>query len=801
MKTLLHFPRGNRAKHTLLCLALLAAAFFGAASSASATSYHLLTSKNLTWTTNSSKPITVAKNGTGADDVSASLTGSSKFTLSPSYVYWPMFDSSGYDTVRTFTVSFSSSIHDTNYAKVVLIDSVRTDTITLVGIGTAGSDTTTFDYTLTSTYSAFAYPSTADSITFGNTVKNHHTTPIDVTATLHGSSFWTINGSSTVTFNLNGTTDHTTGRSLNVRYIPHGLARDSCYVSFSCDSGHHQTATWWMIAVDTSKDTTSTDTSSFDYSLSTLSSAIMYSRRYADSVFFGNTLKNHHTTRIDVTATVHGSAYWTINGGSSATFNLNGTTDHTSGRSIYVRYIPHSVLRDSCYISFSCDSGHHQTANWTMLAVDSTTDTSNSPTISAPQIGDVYLGVVNQGDSACATVTIRNPNSAPIRITSLTDTSYYSTGWHTSGKPSLPHTIAGHDSISYTACWKVPSNFWSESELYINLTCTDTSGGQTKYASGYVWGEAPWCVTILNDTPIVLSDVMLGGHVDGQIKFIMRKDSVLHVSSIYMDSGSFTILSPTFPLTVHVGDTVTIRYRFTPSSVGYRAGMIEFQDGTCGAFMDIHGRTVSASADSLQISGDQSDLLTFQSDTTAVTRSFIFHNGTGSTLRVTDVHFTDGTHFHINSVWPHGTPDTLANGANLVLSLTFDADSSGFYTDSLIIVTANGIIANSFNVQAIMKGTRTQHTNAVAELTSGPAMLELSPNPTHGVVTIGIVDAPRAAIEIYDLLGNRVTVASTTSSYSWDASGLSAGIYIVRATGVDANGQRFVISKRLVLDR
>jgi len=316
-----------------------------------------------------------------------------------------------------------------------------------------------------------------------------------------------------------------------------------------------------------------------------------------------------------------------------------------------------------------------------------------------------------------------------------------------------------------------------------------------------VW-RRPWpkeCIVTLNDT-VDVSDVMVGGYVDASLKFITQRDSSVRLKSAIADSASVSILSPAFPRPAQFGDTVAVKFRVTPQHTTDYAGAITLSLDECQPVFPFRGRAVMDGEDSLKLFGDQSALLTLRADSIATSRTFYFQNTMPATIRVTDVHLTDTTHFRIDSVLPHAIPDTLTSGAYLAVAMTFDADTLGFYRDSLVIVTEGSAQAIAFNVQAIMAKTAGKPQQNVSEASASEAAFLLFPNPTRGDVAIGISNASHATVEVFDLLGNRVTSLSVMGTLAWDARMLPAGSYFVRASGVDAEGRSFVISKRLAVE-
>ncbi len=657
-------------------LVLCAIAMLGSVRNLQATTtYRYSGSSSVLWTTNSTKNFTIARVGSGALTVHGALTGSSKFRLYNTSVYLPdsAHDSLGvYDTVRQFVVAFSSSIADTTYATLILHDSSRADTISLIGFGTA--DTNDFEASPSNNISL--YPPTTS---YGwEYITNHHSTSFTEYAAISGDSGFTIHGhGSSVTINQ------------------YGYGTDSL--------------------------------------------------------------------RIDYHAYHSGAA--------------NG------------------------YLHIWTDSGHRTSTYIYLYGYDSTGGGGGGTTLTAPVITGPALGVVQFGDTACGTVIIRNPNSVPMRITHIVDSAAYDNNWSATGMHSTPFTLAAHDSTTYTLCWTPPHNNWFDSYVSIFASYSDSAGRSSGSAHSYASAHGPSCYTPYPDSIAQMSDVMAGGYIEGVSGFIMHIDSTMVIADVQMDSGAVTILSPSFPRTVHNGDTVMVHFRVTPSAAnpphGTYRGFAEFATGNCYQEFYIRGQVVTNSSDSLGLFADQTELLTLRSDTTSITRTFRFINNSGGREFVTSASLSTGAHFHITGYDPHSPWDTLANGASMGITIQFDADTNGFYRDSLTINTQGGLKGQVFNLEAI----RSQGVSAGVQQIAlvSPASLSIVPNPATGPVVIALSNTRRSTLEIFDLLGARIAIVPDAPSYIWQPGNLPAGSYIIRASGVDANGAQFVISKSLIL--
>jgi hypothetical protein len=536
---------------------------------------------------------------------------------------------------------------------------------------------------------------------------------------------------------------------------------------------------------------------------------IIVNRDSGNAASLPGQIRNHRDVGIDVLIILSDSSHWDVDGnGGSETFSLNATSDRTGGRTFQIYYTPHGVYRDSVMVTMSCSSPHSQTTTFWIYI----TDPLYAPHYYAPIILGPNLGA-NIGDNVCGTVTIFNPdsNAQPITLTAITPaTNSY---WSWSGLPSLPLTLQPGDSTTFTMCFATGNSYNGQyhSDL-ITVSYSDTSG-LTGSAEGTAYGAVYGsCLESLrsNSDSLKLDEVIYGGYIEATESFIIHSDSELMAGSgIMYQGGTAQVISPSLPMRVHAGDTVAITFRVTPGStdssiygLGLYYGYIPLYLAGCSGFISFQGYVIDSTSGALQLFSDQTELLALRSSTTTVTKTFDFVNSTGLTERVTSVSLANGSHFSITGYDPHAPVDTLYSNDQLGISMQFDANTTGFYQDSLTIVTEAGLstpVIHRFNVEAIREAS-----SGVTLITmTSPVDITLSPNPTQGLVSINIGNAPRAQVEVFDLLGSEIANVPSVSagSYTWNAGNLPNGIYIVRASGTDENGSAFVISKRLVLER
>ncbi|HEX5316985.1 MAG TPA: FlgD immunoglobulin-like domain containing protein, partial [Candidatus Kapabacteria bacterium] len=148
-------------------------------------------------------------------------------------------------------------------------------------------------------------------------------------------------------------------------------------------------------------------------------------------------------------------------------------------------------------------------------------------------------------------------------------------------------------------------------------------------------------------------------------------------------------------------------------------------------------------------------------------------------------------------------PVTLAAGqsVNAVIEFCGNGTMNQLFMQPLYIATNQSIQPQVYNVQAV-------DAPAASVSENNPVSIDFSilPNPSAGEVTLDIPGAAKVKAEVYNLLGGLVTTINGTSNLAWngrDASGspVSSGAYIIRVSGTDVNGQPFVTSKEMVIQR
>lgn len=76
-------------------------------------------------------------------------------------------------------------------------------------------------------------------------------------------------------------------------------------------------------------------------------------------------------------------------------------------------------------------------------------------------------------------------------------------------------------------------------------------------------------------------------------------------------------------------------------------------------------------------------------------------------------------------------------------------------------------------------------------------VLSVSPNPSRDMVHVKLTGAEESSLQIFDMLGKEVFSSGINSTLQWNAP--ASGIYIVRVSGIDNDGEEFLVSARIVI--
>lgn len=180
------------------------------------------------------------------------------------------------------------------------------------------------------------------------------------------------------------------------------------------------------------------------------------------------------------------------------------------------------------------------------------------------------------------------------------------------------------------------------------------------------------------------------------------------------------------------------------------------------------------------------------------TQTIAFQNNLNTAVTVSGLTFTgsQASNFTVIGSTP-ALPATLQPGDIMNIQVRFICGpNDGFYTANLSVQTQGGIAPIVIPFQTIQQGPA-----SVARGEHSGVTITVSPNPTRGIVRVEVKDAASARIEILNVLGQTVATGEGTSFFwNGETAGASAGIYIVRVSGTNANGREFVETRQIIIE-
>lgn len=180
-------------------------------------------------------------------------------------------------------------------------------------------------------------------------------------------------------------------------------------------------------------------------------------------------------------------------------------------------------------------------------------------------------------------------------------------------------------------------------------------------------------------------------------------------------------------------------------------------------------------------------------------QTIAFQNNLNTAVTISGLTFTgsQSSNFTVVGSTP-ALPATLQAGDIINIQVRFNCGKdAGYYTANLNVQTQGGIAPIVIPFQTFQQAAG----SSVARAEESGVSVSVSPNPTRGMIRVEVKDAQSAHVEILNVLGQTMTTGNGMS-FMWDgnAAGASAGIYIVRVSGTNANGLEFVETRQIVIE-
>jgi hypothetical protein len=199
------------------------------------------------------------------------------------------------------------------------------------------------------------------------------------------------------------------------------------------------------------------------------------------------------------------------------------------------------------------------------------------------------------GQNAERTFTITNTGNRSFTVTAINS----SNAAFTIISPTLPVTIEAGSSVT----------------VRVRLTCTTpgAASGTISFVTNSFCGPVDlgtvqvtgFCVRISGDvTPrtIDFGDVCVGQTADRTFTISNTGNRPFTVTAITSSNSAFTIVSPTLPVTIDAGSSVTVTVRLTCTTPGAQSGTISFQTSSACGPVDLG--TVNVSGFCVRVSGE-----------------------------------------------------------------------------------------------------------------------------------------------------------------------------------------------------
>ncbi len=450
------------------------------------------------------------------------------------------------------------------------------------------------------------------------------------------------------------------------------------------------------------------------------------------------------------------------------------------------------------------------------------------------------FGLLYPGVSKCDSVTMYNPNSFSVTVTSLAIASPY-VDCQLSGAPSLPFTMAAYQQMNLEACMTGKSDTdMDTASITATITADYSFSNGTGTANYNIYGYVvPVDSICLSLSSLYLGDCNIGSTNNAENAVTNRTSSDVTIDSIVFTSGDvsdFATTSSEFPLTLHAGATGYFHIAFSaPSSAdegqSYSAGVLVYSTGTseagtpCGPLAaTVSGTATIPILDSLVLDAPPGGDSTLTISTKAEkSRYLIFiSNDTSVSIDPISLEITD-----TNPVAYFGSAGTEIIGFNdslipahaspynyIPVVMTLDVPDTGTYNVDMTLTyqvqRADGRIEITsvpvYQYHVVAHRTPAG-TDGVTPTTQAPSLdFSLMPNPARGDVTISLPSGINSTIEIYNILGTLVMQEQANGPFVWN--GLTStgnmvpdGAYIVRVSQSGSGGSVSTSSKQLMMMR
>jgi hypothetical protein len=377
--------------------------------------------------------------------------------------------------------------------------------------------------------------------------------------------------------------------------------------------------------------------------------------------------------------------------------------------------------------------------------------------VASPQLtlstADLTFGNVTVNSASTLPETLTSTGTAPVTINSARPTGTRFTvsgsnfpvtlnpGQSVTLKVQFDPTAAGAASGQLT----IQSNSSTNGTAVVNLSGTGTtapSSQLTLSAASLTFGNVT--VNTASTQPVTLTSIGI---------------APVTINSAALTGTGFTVLGPTFPVTLNPSQSVTLNVQFDPTTTGVASGRLTIQSDSSTdstAVVNLNGTGTAATSPQLTLSAAS---LTF-GDVTVNTASTqpVALTSTGTAPVTIQSAATTGAVFTVSG----GTfPVTLHPGQSVTLNVQFQPTATGVATDQLTIQSdssTNGTAVVSLSGTGTAATSQQLTLSAVSLLFGDVALNMASTQP----VTLTSTGTAPVTINSATLTGSGFTVSGST---------------------------------------
>jgi hypothetical protein len=376
-------------------------------------------------------------------------------------------------------------------------------------------------------------------------------------------------------------------------------------------------------------------------------------------------------------------------------------------------------------------------------------------------ISDLNFGNVVVGQSETQVVVVTNSGQTAITVSALNVTN----GMFGASQLPLPLTMSPGQSVPLNVTFSPTVDGWTGG--YVEFS-SDASN-PTLYLE--VEGMGTTSETLAaSPSSISFGQVAIGASSTTSVVLSNSRSYQVQISGLQTIGGGFSVSGPAFPITLDVGQSVTVNVSFAPQSAGTTGGSLWVSDESLNIPLTGTGTTTTTTtAGQLSITPSQvnfGDVTVGSIGSQAITLS-----ATGASVTVSS-DASSSSQFVLEGA---SLPFTIPAGQSLSFNVAFQPTSSGTVSGSLSF-TSNA--ANSQTIESLTGvGMTQQHT------------VNLTWNASSGVAGYNIYRSTSSAGPFAKI--NSTLDANTAFS---DSAVVSGQTYYYEATAVDSSGQESVPS-------